>query len=180
MARPLNPQGKCTLVPENWLGASGQALDFDLPNPKRSARLGLIFLCQSVMSIRSPISALSIIHPALKRLPPPHFLPFPGFSLSLLWNSDYSCPQLGGQGGTKLIYHFSLPPATDVSLESLPHTTSRVPVREDVLGGPALHTVGHQEGGKREWETEKETKRSLDFVRLESQKTHKTKSMTFT
>lgn len=43
-----------------------------------------------------------------------------------------------------------------------------------------VHTVGHQEGGKREWETEKETKRSLDFVRLESQKTHKTKSMTFT
>lgn len=89
-------------------------------------------------------------------------------------------PTAGWSGRYKAHLSFSLPPATDISLESLPHTTSRVPVREDVLGGPALHTVGHQEGGKREWETEKETKRSLDFVRLESQKTHKTKSMTFT
>lgn len=89
-------------------------------------------------------------------------------------------PTTGWSGRRKAHLSFYLPPATEVILESLPHTTFRVPVREDILGGPALHTVGHQEGGgKREWETE-ETKKSLDFVRLESQKTHKTKSMTFT
>lgn len=79
---------------------------FDMPNPKRSARLGPIFLCQSVQSIRNLISALSIIHPVLKQLPPPPFLPSPGFSLRLPWSSDYSCSHLGGQGGTKPIDHF--------------------------------------------------------------------------
>lgn len=71
-----------------------------------------------------------------------------------------------------------MPPATEVSLESLPHAMSRVPVGEDVLGKPALHTAAHQEGDKREQETEKETEKSLDFSRIESQKKHKTKSVT--
>lgn len=72
------------------------------------------------------------------------------------------------------IYYFNLPPATEVSLESLPHTTSR---EKMVLESLASHMATHQEGGKRDQETEK---RSLDFPRLESQQKHKAKSVTFT
>lgn len=49
-----------------------------------------------------------------------------------------------GQGGQKSIYHFNLPPATELSLESLSHTMSKVSVEKDVLETPALHAAGKE------------------------------------
>lgn len=55
---------------------------------------------------------------------------------------------------------------------------SMVSVGKDALESPALPTSAPQEGGKRD-RKQKETEKSLDFLRLESQKKHKTKSVTF-
>lgn len=83
----------------------------------------------------------------MKQLRPPS-LPSLGFSPNLPQNFWLFCPQLSGQGRKKTIYHLNLPLATEVSLESLPRATSRVPMGEDVLESPALHTGAHQEGDK--------------------------------
>lgn len=48
--------------------------------------------------------------------------------------------------------HFNLPPAAEVSLEGLPRATSGVPVGEDAVESPALHTAVNPEGGETERE----------------------------